>query len=94
VAYGGFHQDFVKGRVVLLGCPKFDDVAEYLQRFEEIFRVADIRTVTVVDMEVPCCSVLPNIVKKAMSASGKTIPLEEIVVGTRGQVLSHTKTAA
>jgi NAD-dependent dihydropyrimidine dehydrogenase PreA subunit len=94
VAYADFHRDFVKDRVVLLGCPKFDDVPEYLQRFEQIFRVADIRTVTVVDMEVPCCSALPGIVKKAMGAAGKQIPLEEIVVGVRGQILTRDQTAA
>lgn len=94
VAYPDFHRDFVQGRVVLLGCPKFDDVNEYVQKFAEIFETANIRSVTVLDMEVPCCSALPAIVKKGMKASGKTIPLEEVTVSIRGEVLKRKQTAA
>ena len=89
VAYPAFHRDFVEGRVVLLGCPKFDDRAEYIRKFAEIFCAADVRSVTVVEMEVPCCSAMPAIVQKGMELSGKTVPLEEVVIGVHGEIVSR-----
>lgn len=89
VAYSDFHRDFVQGKAVLLGCPKFDDRTEYVKKFAEIFRTADICSVTVVDMEVPCCSAMPAIVRKGMEMSGKTVPMEEVVIGVRGEVVSR-----
>lgn len=94
VAYPDFHRDFLKGKTVMLGCPKFDDVKGYVDRFREIFRVAGIKTVTVLDMEVPCCSALPTIVKRGMEAAGKKIPLEEIVISARGEILKRETMAA
>lgn len=94
VACGSFHRDFLQGKKILLGCPKFDDVTQYVRKFAEIFSVADIKTVTVVDMEVPCCSALPAIVKKGMEAAGKKIPMEEVVLGVRGNILKQRKLAA
>ncbi len=94
VAYGNFHRDFLHGKALLLGCPKFDDVPGYLQKFTEIFSTADIRSVTVLSMEVPCCSALAGIVKKGMSQAGKTIPIEEIVIGVRGDLLGRKQQAA
>lgn len=88
VAYPDLHRDFLQGKVVLMGCPKFDDAEAYVERFTEIFRHAGIRHITSVYMEVPCCSALPRIVQKAMEASGKEIPMEEVVIGVRGQVLA------
>ncbi len=93
VAYPDFHRDFLKDRVVLLGCPKFDHAPEYIKRFEEIFREADIQSVTVLDMEVPCCSALPVIVKRGMDAAGKKVPLEEIVLGVGGEILRKNLSA-
>jgi len=92
VALPTLHRDLLKGKVVLMGCPKFDDVQDYIRRFADIFNTAGIRSVTTVVMEVPCCSGLPLIVKKGMEAAGRKIPLEEIVVSTRGEILSATKT--
>jgi len=89
LAYPNFHQDFIKGKVVMVGCPKFDDVEEYIQKFTEIFREADIRSITAVIMEVPCCSSLPVIIEKAMKAAGKEIPVEEVVISTRGEILGR-----
>jgi ferredoxin len=94
VAYPNFHRDFVQGKVVMLGCPKFDNVMEYVQKFTEIFKTSGIRSVTVLDMEVPCCSALPIIVKKAMEACEKQIPMEEIVIGVRGDIIKRKKMAA
>ena len=89
VAYPNFHQDFLKGKVVMVGCPKFDDVENYITKFTDIFKTADINTITTVVMEVPCCSGLPMIVKRALEASGKEIPMEEVVISTRGEVLKR-----
>ncbi len=75
------------GKVVMMGCPKFDDVQEYVQKFADIFKTAGIRSVTVVVMEVPCCSGMPMIVKKGMEAAGKTVPMSEIVLSLRGKIL-------
>jgi Pyruvate/2-oxoacid:ferredoxin oxidoreductase delta subunit len=86
VACGSFHEDFLDGRVVMLGCPKFDDVQLYLDRFTEIFRKNDIQDITVLDMEVPCCSALPRIVREALARSGKDIPLRELIVSIGGKV--------
>jgi ferredoxin len=94
VAYPDFHKDFLKGKAVMIGCPKFDDIQEYVEKFAEIFKVADIRSVTIVDMEVPCCSALPRIVKRGMEMAKKSIPLEEIVISSKGEVLKREKLAA
>jgi Fe-S-cluster-containing hydrogenase component 2 len=89
VAYPNLHADFLQGKVIMMGCPKFDDVPGYIEKFTEIFTTADIRSITVVVMEVPCCSGLPVIVKRAREAAGKEIPLEEVVISTRGTVMQR-----
>jgi len=87
VAFPTLHRDFLKGKAVTMGCPKFDDVQEYIDKFAEIFKTADIKSITVVTMEVPCCSGLPMIVKKGMEVSKKKIPVEEVVISARGKIL-------
>jgi len=94
VAYPDFHRDFLEGKVVMVGCPKFDDLEIYLQKFREIFRTAGIRSVSVLTMEVPCCQGLPLVVRKALEESGKKIPLEQIIISTRGEVLKTQKLVA
>ena len=94
IAYPDFHRDFLAGKVVMVGCPKFDDVESYVKKFTQLFKQSSIKSVTTVVMEVPCCSGLPSIVKRGMELSGKSIPLEEIVIGVRGQVLSRNKAVA
>lgn len=94
VAYPNFHRDFVQGKVVMLGCPKFDDAKGYVDKFTEIFKESGIRSITVLDMEVPCCSALPAIVKKALEAAQKQIPVEEVTIGVRGNILRRKKLAA
>jgi hypothetical protein len=93
-AYPSFHQDFLKGKVLMMGCPKFDDFEAYIQKFTDIFKTSDIKSVTVLVMEVPCCLGLPMIVKKAMEIAGTDIPLEEVVISTRGEILKKDKRAA
>jgi ferredoxin len=87
VAFPTLHRDFLKGRAVTMGCPKFDDVQEYINKFAEIFKTADIKSITTVIIEVPCCFGLPMIVKKGLEKAGKNIPMEEVVISTRGKIL-------
>lgn len=87
VAYPRFHDDFLKGKVVLVGCPKFDDADLYSNKFADIFRDAEIKSVSVLVMEVPCCQGLPVIIKKGMEKAGKNIPLEKVVVGRNGEIV-------
>ena len=94
VAYPDFHRDFVKGKAVLMGCPKLDDKQEYAAKFTEIFRTADIQSVTVIEMEVPCCSAMPTIVRNAMKMAGKDIPIEEVIISVRGSILKRGENAA
>ena len=91
VAFPTLHRDLIKGKVVMMGCPKFDEVQEYVAKFAEIFRIAGIKSITSVVVEVPCCAGLPEIVKKGLEVSGQKIPMNEIVISTRGKVLEHTK---
>ncbi len=89
VAYANLHEGLMKGKVVMMGCPKFDDARAYIEKFAEIFKTAGIHSITTVYMEVPCCSGLPMIVKKALDASRQTIPMTDIVISTRGKVLKQ-----
>jgi Fe-S-cluster-containing hydrogenase component 2 len=94
IAYPNFHRDFLDGKVVMLGCPKFDEVPVYVQKFADIFNVAGIKSITVVTMEVPCCQGLPLIVKKGLEEAGKKIPMQQVVISTRGEVLRTQKLVA
>ena len=94
VAYPEFHRDFLAGRVVLMGCPKFDDVQHYVEKFTDIFRNTTIRSVTALVMEVSCCQGLPVIVKKAMDDAGKAIPMEYAMIGLQGDILKREQLVA
>ena len=85
-AYAAFHRDFIRGRITLVGCPKLDD-GDYADKLTEILRVNDIKSVTVVRMEVPCCGGLENAVKRALQNCGKLIPWQVTVISTDGRIL-------
>ncbi len=85
-AYRRFHEDFIDGRVVLVGCPKLDGV-DYSQKLAAIFEQNDIRTVTLTRMEVPCCGGLEYALRRALQESGKEIPLEVKTVSIDGRLL-------
>ena len=85
-AYAAFHQDFIKGHITLIGCPKLDAV-DYAVKLTEIIRNNDIRSVTVVRMEVPCCGGIENAVKTALQNSGKYIPWNVVTITTDGSTL-------
>jgi ferredoxin len=90
-AYANFHQDFLKGKAVVVGCPKLDDIQYYKEKLTEIFKVNSINTVTVPYMEVPCCSGLVKATEDAIAASGKNIPLKKIKVGIRGEIKTEAE---
>ena len=87
-AYANFHQDFIKGRITLVGCPKLDAV-DYSDKLTEILKHNDIRSITVVRMEVPCCGGIEQAVKKALLNSGKLIPWDVVIVSTDGRILDR-----
>jgi len=84
-AYGNFHEDFIRGRVTLIGCPKLD-MLDYSQKLTQIFSNNDINSVTVVRMEVPCCGGIVYAVKQAILGSGKDLPLQVVTVSTDGEI--------
>ena len=86
VAYAGYHEDFLKGKAVVMGCPKLDDNNFYQQKLTELFTRSDIRSVTVLRMEVPCCGGIAMAARQALAASGKQIPYREITIGIKGEV--------
>lgn len=85
-AYANFHEDFIKGRIVLVGCPKLDAV-DYSGKLEEIIRNNNIASVTIVRMEVPCCGGLEMAAKKALQNSGKFIPWQVTTISVDGKIL-------
>lgn len=85
-AYGDFHQKFIRNHVTIIGCPKLDMV-DYSDKLTEIIKNNDIKEVTVVRMEVPCCGGIENAVKTALQNSGKFIPWQVITISTEGKIL-------
>ncbi|MGD9212922.1 MAG: 4Fe-4S binding protein [Desulfobacteraceae bacterium] len=91
VAFPGLHRQLLREHVIMIGCPKFDDAKEYIEKFTAIFKTAGINSITTVVMEVPCCSALPAMVKKGLELSGKDIPTTQITVSTRGKIIDQRK---
>ena len=87
-AYAGFHEKFMKGHVTLIGCPKLDAI-DYSEKLTEIFRNNDIRSISVVRMEVPCCGGMTYAVQRAIANSGKDIPCKVTVLSINGDILSE-----
>ncbi|MBQ4050762.1 MAG: 4Fe-4S binding protein [Oscillospiraceae bacterium] len=85
-AYGNFHEEFIRGRVTLIGCPKLDE-GDYAEKLTRIFAANDIRTVTVTRMEVPCCGGIENAVRRAIAMCGKDIPLNVVTISADGRIL-------
>lgn len=87
-AYGNFHGEFMKNKITLIGCPKLDE-GDYSEKLTAIIQRNNIRSVTVVRMEVPCCGGIENAVKTALQRSGKMIPWQVITLSTDGQILER-----
>jgi len=86
VAYAGYHEDFLKGKAVVMGCPKLDDNNFYTQKLTELFSKSDVRSITVLKMEVPCCGGIAVAARQALAASGKQIPYHEVTIGIKGDI--------
>jgi len=84
-AYSAFHSDLLRGKVLVIGCPKLDDASFYREKLTEILSSSNVCSVTVAHMEVPCCFGLGRIVEDAIKASGKAIPLEDVTIILRGE---------
>lgn len=85
-AYPDFHQALLKGKAVVVGCPKLDDIQLYREKLTAIFKANSIKSVTVPFMEVPCCFGLVKATEEAIEASGKPIPLKKVKIGIRGEI--------
>jgi len=86
-AYANFHQGLLKGKILLVGCPKLDNTEIYRQKLMDIFKNNNLRSVTYAHMEVPCCFGLVGIIREAITFSGKDIPFEEVNIGIKGERL-------
>lgn len=84
-AYGNFHQDFIRDKVTLVGCPKLDGI-DYSMKLMRILQFNDVKSITVVRMEVPCCGGLDFAVRKAIKESGKEMPLQVVTISTNGTI--------
>lgn len=85
-AYGNFHREFMKNKITLIGCPKLDE-GDYSEKLTQIIAQNNIKSVTVIRMEVPCCGGIENAVKKALQNSGKFIPWQVVTISTDGKIL-------
>ena len=87
-AYANMHEDFMKGRVTLIGCPKLDDI-DYTDKLREIIKNNDIKDVTIVRMEVPCCGGLQRAAENALRESGKFIPWQVVTISRDGNIINE-----
>ena len=87
-AYANFHEDFIKGKITLIGCPKLDE-GDYSEKLTEILRQNNIKSITVVRMEVPCCGGIENAVVRALQNCGKMIPWQVVTISTEGKILEQ-----
>lgn len=85
-AYGDFHKDFIKDHILVIGCPKLDDNEGYQEKLADMLRSNDIKSITVVRMEVPCCGGIVRSVKGAMLKSEKIVPYREVTIGIDGTI--------
>ncbi len=84
-AYGNFHSEFLKGKSLVIGCPKLDDANFYVEKLSELIKESSPKSITLVNMEVPCCFGMQRIVEDAISKSGKTIPLRQAIISVSGE---------
>jgi Fe-S-cluster-containing hydrogenase component 2 len=91
VAYPNLHRDFLADHSVLIACPKLDDAEAHLAKLTEILQKTDIKSLTVLRMEVPCCSGLTRLARLAVAECGKEIPFKEVVIGIRGEIKSQAE---
>ena len=85
-ALGGFHQDLLKGKKLIIACPKLDETGPYVEKLAEIIRLNNLKSLTIAIMTVPCCAGLFRLVQRAVEASGVDVPLRRVIIGIDGQV--------
>lgn len=88
-SYANFHSELLKGKKLVIACPKLDDTEPYLEKLTEIIRENDIRSVTAARMEVPCCGGIAMIAQRAVQESGKNIPFKVITISIRGEIIGE-----
>ena len=88
-AHANFHREFLKEHSLLIACPKLDDFTTHLSKLTDIFKKSDIKSLTVVHMEVPCCSGLVYMVREAQKQSGRKIPVHEVIIGIKGEIKAN-----
>ena len=84
-----FQQRYLAGKVVMMGCPKFDDAQAYIDRFAEIIDTCNLRSITILIMEVPCCSAMNVILKRALDKAKTSVDVEQVTISTRGQEIER-----
>ncbi len=89
LAYADFHRRFLRGRPVVIGCPKLDDAAAYVDKLADVLARSPIERLTVVHMEVPCCSGLLRVAEAAIAQSGREVRLDDVTISIRGEVLAE-----
>jgi ferredoxin len=87
-AYAQFHSELLKGKVLLVGCPKLDDIGSYKEKIGQILKNNSVKSITYAHMEVPCCSGLIGVIREAIQASGKDVPFSEAVISIKGERLA------
>jgi len=87
-ALGSFHQDLLKGKKMIIACPKLDDTSTYVEKIAELLKNNTVYSLTVAMMTVPCCSGLNQIVNEAVELSGTNIKVKKVIIGIDGQLLS------
>ncbi|MGL1930223.1 MAG: 4Fe-4S ferredoxin [Desulfotalea sp.] len=91
IAATNFQGDYLQGKKVLMGCPKFDDQELYISKFTDIINKSGLNSITVLIMEVPCCSSMLTLLKEAVKKASKAIDIEEIIISRQGQEISRKK---
>ncbi len=90
LSYASLHQDFIKDRVVMMGCPKFDDQQLYVERFTEIFATRPLKSLTILIMEVPCCHTMLQIIRQAYEQVQPRLPVRQVVISRTGHILEES----
>jgi Pyruvate/2-oxoacid:ferredoxin oxidoreductase delta subunit len=91
LAYADFHREFLRERPVVVGCPKLDDAQWYVEKLSAILAASSPKSLTVVHMEVPCCTGLVRIAEAAVKASGVNVPMEDVTISIRGEILERVR---
>lgn len=89
VAYANFHAELLRGHAVVIACPKLDNTQGYVEKLEAMIRANDLAEITVAHMEVPCCTGILHAVLEARRRAGSAVPINDVVIGTRGEVVSR-----